>query len=165
MTTYTGTLPATLLIPQSVTQTVTDAWYGILLAFSDSWSTYTPAWTSSGVAPVLNNGTIAGRYARVGKLVWCTGILTVGSTTTFGTGVWSVSLPVTASTSTIGIYVGQAFLFDNSVTAGRRSGCQTVSTTTTASAYAGGGGQIAPAAPFTWAVGDKWSWTLFYEAA
>jgi hypothetical protein len=165
MTTYTGTLPATLLPPQSVPQTVTDAWYGILLAFSDTWSTYVPAWTASGTAPALGNGTITGRYAQVGKLVYCTGILTMGSTTTFGTGVWSVSLPVTAASASTGIYVGQAFLFDNSVTAGRRSGCQAIPTTTTSTAYAGGGGQIAPAAPFTWAVSDKWSWTLWYEAA
>lgn len=165
MTAYSGTLPAAPLIPQSVLQTTTDAWYNILLAFSDVWSTYTPAWTASGTAPSLGNGTISGRYAQVRKLVFCTGILTMGSTTTFGTGVWSVSLPVTAATANNGIYVGQAFLFDNSVTANRRSGCQAIVTATTASAFAGGGGQIAPAAPFTWAVSDKWAWTLFYEAA
>lgn len=165
MTAYSGTLPAAPLIPQSVLQTTTDAWYNILLALSDVWSTYTPTWTASGTAPVLGNGTISGRYAQVRKLVFCTGILTMGSTTTFGTGVWSVSLPVTAVTSTTGIYVGASYLHDNSVIANRRTGCQTVATTTTASAYSATGGQIAPAAPFTWAVSDKWSWSLVYEAA
>lgn len=165
MGTYTGTLPAAPVQPQSVLQTSTDAWYGILAAMSAAWTAYAPVWTSTGTAPAINNGTITGHYGRVGKLVWCTGVLTVGSTTTFGTGVWSLSLPVTAASANIGLYVGQAFLFDNSVTAGRQSGCASLNTTTTMTSYAGTGGQIAPAAPFTWAVSDKWSWTLWYEAA
>lgn len=165
MTTYTGTLPATLLIPQSVTQTVTDAWYGILLAFSDSWSTYTPSWTASGTAPALGNGTIAGRYAQVGKLIWCTGVLTMGTTTTFGTGTYSISLPVTATSASTGIYVGSAYLHDNSLIAGRRTGAAAVVTTTTMNFFAATGGVVTPTVPFTWALSDKLSWTIFYEAA
>lgn len=165
MTTYTGTLPAGPTMPQGLPLATFNAWYGILLAMSDAWSDYVPAWTASGTAPALGNGTLTGRYAQVGKLVWCTGVLTVGSTTTFGTGTWSISLPVTAFASGAGLYVGQSFLFDTSVTANRRSGNATVATSTTMNFYSAGGGVVTPTVPYTWASPDKLPWTIFYEAA
>lgn len=57
--------------------------------------TYTPTWTSSGVAPVLGNGTLIGRFIRNGNNVTVDIQLIMGSTTTFGTGVYFFSLPTT----------------------------------------------------------------------
>lgn len=165
MTTWSSTLPAGPTMPQVLPQATFDVWYGILLALSDVWSTYTPSWTSSGTAPAVGNGSITGRYAQVGKFVFCTGILTMGSTTTFGTGTWSISLPVTAATSTNGIYVGPAYLHDNSLIAARRTGVAAPATTTTMVFYAATAGAVTPTVPFTWASSDKLSWTIFYEAA
>jgi hypothetical protein len=58
-------------------------------------SAYTPAWTTTGAGadPSLGNGTLVGRYFRIGKLVivWVT--LTIGTTTNAGSGVWEISLP------------------------------------------------------------------------
>lgn len=60
-----------------------------------SWIAYVPTWTSSGTAPVLGNGTLTGRYLQVGHTVLGYEIrLTAGSTTTFGTGNYTFSLPV-----------------------------------------------------------------------
>lgn len=61
--------------------------------------TYTPAFASGGVTPVLGNGTITGRYTRFGDIVFYKIVLTAGSTTTFGTSVLAFSLPFTANIS------------------------------------------------------------------
>jgi hypothetical protein len=62
-----------------------------------AWTSYTPAWTSSGTAPALGNGTIVGYYAKVGRLVTVKIEMNSGSTTTFGSGYYSWSLPYAAA--------------------------------------------------------------------
>lgn len=57
-------------------------------------TTYTPTWSSSGTQPSIGNGTLTGRYERLGDLVWVTINLVAGGTTGFGTGVYNLSLPV-----------------------------------------------------------------------
>jgi hypothetical protein len=73
------------------------------------WTSYTPTWTSSGTAPVLNNGTITGRYMKFGRTVVCHINLTTGSTSTYGTGNYNWSLPFTAANAGASI-VGSAHL-------------------------------------------------------
>lgn len=58
------------------------------------WQPYTPTWTSDGTAPSIGNGSIEGRYVQIGNLVICSIYLLAGSTTSFGTGNYSLSLPV-----------------------------------------------------------------------
>lgn len=59
-----------------------------------AWTTYTPTWTTSGVAPAIGNGTIPSRYVRISQRLAVVNInLQAGSTTTFGTGAWSFTLP------------------------------------------------------------------------
>ncbi|MEU1302782.1 hypothetical protein [Streptomyces shenzhenensis] len=73
-----------------------------------AWTTYTPAWTSAGsTAPVLGNGALTGRYMKIGRIVLCHINLITGSTTTYGTGSYSFSLPVQAASSGMAI-VGTA---------------------------------------------------------
>lgn len=73
--------------------------------------TYTPAWTcATGGGPVVNNGTISGSYVQIGKLCDLTILLTAGSTTTFGGGVFQFSTPVTV----MGTCLGTAILYDSS---------------------------------------------------
>lgn len=65
------------------------------------WTAYTPPWFNSGATqPAIGNGTLRGRYKKIGKLLIINIELTVGSTTTFGTagGFWSFSLPEGIST-------------------------------------------------------------------
>jgi len=56
---------------------------------------YTPTWTASGSAPAIGNGTLTGRYSRQGSSITATINLTLGSTSTLGTGDWRFGLPVT----------------------------------------------------------------------
>lgn len=52
-----------------------------------------PVWQASGTPPSIGNGTISGRLVRNGKRVLVSWQLTANTTTTFGTGAWSFSLP------------------------------------------------------------------------
>ena len=60
------------------------------------WTAYTPTWTAATTNPSIGNGTLAGRYTQIGKTCVLVIGLTAGSTTTFGSGNWSFSLPKTA---------------------------------------------------------------------
>lgn len=64
-------------------------------ALGDAWTAYTPTWASSATQPVLGNGTLTGAYMRVGKLLAFRIALTMGSTTTYGTGTYQFTLPAT----------------------------------------------------------------------
>lgn len=76
------------------------AWQQVYPAsVSNSWTAYTPTWSSSGTAPAIGNGTLTGRYIQLGKLVVFRIFWQAGSTTTFGTGYWTWTLPVTRSTA------------------------------------------------------------------
>lgn len=66
------------------------------------WTPYVPTWTSTGTAPAKGNGTLAGEYAKVGRLVTVRISLDTGSTTTYGTGNYIFSLPLAASTTGVG---------------------------------------------------------------
>src|SRR5688572_29230550 len=65
--------------------------------YAPGWSTYAAAWSASGTQPALGNGTLTGRYRRPtgSDLNIVEASLTMGSTTTFGTGAWFISTPVT----------------------------------------------------------------------
>lgn len=68
-------------------------------AIGDAWTAYGSgsSWTSSGTAPSLGNGTWNGKYMQAGKLVHFRIVLTMGSTTTYGTGTYLLALPVAAA--------------------------------------------------------------------
>lgn len=54
---------------------------------------YTPAWVSTGTQPAINDGTLRGFYVRTG--MWCFFTLewNSGSGTTYGSGLYSFSMP------------------------------------------------------------------------
>lgn len=60
------------------------------------WTTYTPSWTGATTNPVIGNGVIVGRYLQVGKTIDGLIFVTMGTTTTFGSGQWIITAPVTA---------------------------------------------------------------------
>src|SRR5689334_17734691 len=64
-----------------------------LAAIQAPWTDYACAWTAVTSNPVIGNGTIDASYHRIGKTVWFTVKITMGSTTTYGAGQWRVSLP------------------------------------------------------------------------
>ncbi|MFB7711580.1 hypothetical protein [Streptomyces sp. NPDC056105] len=67
-------------------------------SFFGAWSTYTPGWfAETGTNPTLGNGTLTGRYLKVGRTVDWVMQLTWGSTTAAGSGGgsenWMFGLP------------------------------------------------------------------------
>lgn len=137
-------------------------------AWAGAFSTYVPTWgVLSGTAPTLGNGTIAGRYLQVGKLVYVTITLTWGSTTSAaGAGIWSFSLPVTAQAGTNGPS-SMADLLDASASARYKHAAQNETTTLVIlwSLASPGGAVTGAITPFTWAVSDVVSISHVYEAA
>lgn len=84
-----------------------------------AWTPYTSAWTSSGTAPAIGNGTISARYALTGNTVNLAITLVAGGTTTFGTGGYSFSLPF-AVASGIGVTaIGTCQVLDTTRWAGQ----------------------------------------------
>src|SRR5262245_308636 len=72
---------------------------------------YTPTWSATGTAPSLGNGSIQGKYWRLGRLVLYRLVFTAGSTTTFGSGAWLFTLPFTAADA---LGNGSVIMKDNS---------------------------------------------------
>ncbi|MFL4904668.1 hypothetical protein ACJ6WF_16140 [Streptomyces sp. MMS24-I2-30] len=68
-----------------------------------AWTTYTPAFGSTGTAPAVGNGTLTGQYMKIGRTVILSITFTVGSTTTFGSGNLNFSLPVTGASASNGV--------------------------------------------------------------
>lgn len=66
------------------------------LAWTGNWISYTPTWTATTTNPIIGNGSITGGYRRIGGQVDFWVNLQAGSTTTYGTGDYRISLPVTA---------------------------------------------------------------------
>jgi hypothetical protein len=65
-------------------------------------STTLPTWTSSGTQPSLGNGQLTGVRTRKGTTCHMSINLSIGSTTTLGTGAWGFSLPYTANRDAVG---------------------------------------------------------------
>lgn len=138
-------------------QKIINALHGV----SDSWVDFSSgvAWSSSGTAPVIGNGSVAASYTQVNKLVIYKGKITMGSTTTFGTGSWAVAIPV-AGNNNAGS--GAAECYDTSNTPGKTPATLLIGSTLSFLTITGPAGATTP---FTWAVGDHIAWTYIYEAA
>lgn len=139
------------------------------------WQSWTPSWTSDGSAPALGNATLDAKYIQIGKTVSFRIHFIAGTTTTYGTGTYVWSLPVTAKNTVdansfppIGTWTGR----DVSAAAQYGGILSLISTT----AFYWGlshsilvvGAQanlISVSTPFTWADTDKYECFGMYEAA
>jgi len=128
-----------------------------------AWTSYTPTWTASVTNPVLGDGTIDGRYKQFGKIVHFYINILMGSTTTFGTGDWRVSLPV-ASQNNFNVIANVMYL-DNTTQwyEGSALNAFTGSTTTLTMYYTNT--TASNITPFNWAAGDYLVITGTYEAS
>lgn len=121
------------------------------------WVAYTPAWTAATTNPVIGNGTLTGKYVKLGSLVYYKYLLVAGSTTTYGSGNYRFSLPFVPSSdvSIAGAPVGQAMLQDVSLGARYFRQC-VILTVGVATIYLGddAGTVWAPTVPFTMASTD-----------
>lgn len=73
-----------------------------------AWSAFTPTWTASVSNPAIGNGTLSGRYALVGKILFWSIVLSPGTTTTFGSGTWKFAIP---PGTPAGLSVGNALAY------------------------------------------------------
>lgn len=135
-----------------------------------AWDSYTPTWTTSAGAPAIGNGTLTGKWNRVGKTIDVRIELVAGSTTTYGTAgsSWRFTLPVaplstkrhrwlgTAYDSGVGDYTVHA----RYVTAGPY--IELVAPPTTAG---GADRLVTDTVPFTWGAADELLLQLRYESA
>lgn len=129
------------------------------------WTSFTPGWTSSGTTPAIGNGSINGYYRRPAgsDLIEVRGILTWGSSTTPGTGIWRLGLPVNAATNEVGRSAGAAYVLDSGTQ--RWAAAAYIQTASYLHIVNGAGGDVGLGVPMTWAVNDVLAWRAVYEPA
>jgi hypothetical protein len=133
------------------------------VASSSAWTAFTPTWSGSVTNPVLGNGSFTGtKYLQVGKTVRFRLILTMGSTTTYGSGAWGLTLPVAPSDSQAAacVYVDSSASTRNAGTAWLTAGSGIFRMLPPTDASSAG---ISGTVPFTWATSDQLIITGLYE--
>jgi hypothetical protein len=131
-----------------------------------SVTSYTPTFTNI----TVGNGSLAGIFAQVNKLVYGQVFFGLGSTSSVGND-GLISLPVTGRSNTIATAIGTYIASDASAST-VYPGFLTMQSTTTAKillqntsgTYASGTGTTS-GAPFTWANGDSMLFNFVYAAA
>lgn len=133
------------------------------------WQSYTPTWTADTTNPSIGNGTLVGRYTQIGKTCILIIGLTMGSTTTYGSGNWSFSLPKTAKNTTGIVFYGVAHI-RNTGTANYERIAQispVISTTVIkllmSPTQGSNSSNISATVPFTWGDGDALGIEITYE--
>lgn len=66
-----------------------------------AWTTFVPTWTAVTTNPSIGNGTLTSRWCRIGRSITWMGTMAAGTTTTAGSGLWYMSLPVVAASNGI----------------------------------------------------------------
>jgi len=131
-----------------------------------AWNSFTTSWTAATTNPAIGNGTIASSYSQIGKIVNFRIVLTAGSTTTFGTGFYGFTVPVTAAAAAAGSYttIGNTLALDFSSTLVYEATTCLATTTSLIVRYQTAG-LLAPTAPVTFAVSDIIVINGTYQAA
>lgn len=123
-----------------------------------AWTSYTPTWTAATSNPTLGNGTITAKYKALDATTYAISIVvTFGSTTNAGSGVYSFSLP-SGVTSAARIQVIAASIEDAGTayfSANAWVGASSTTVTHVTVADATGTRRAASNAPITWATGDQ----------
>lgn len=99
------TRPASPVARRQITETDTGKvlqWDGaawVVIYDPNAWTAYTPTWTGASVNPAIGNGTMTCAYQADGKTLKLRIAILMGSTTTYGTGAWSLGLPAGFTTA------------------------------------------------------------------
>lgn len=125
---------------------------------------YTPTITQASGSFVLGDGLLVGAYSRQGDVICYTVDLTIGSTTSFGTGEFRFSLPVTPNLPSGPVQTpGQAHLTDSGTTFAF-GGVQIVNGATYCTLRSSATATpVGTASPWTWANGDIIRFTITYK--
>lgn len=81
----------------------------------NKWETYTTTWAGAGSNPSIGNGTLTGRYTLLDDLLFVQIRVLMGSTTTYGTGTYSWTIP--SGMALVYPVSGSASAFDSSAPA------------------------------------------------
>ena len=119
---------------------------------------YTPVWASSGTQPAIGNGILSGSYIEQGDLLICQIRMLIVSTTTFGTGIYTWSIPP-GYTMLFPMH-GVASVFDTSAGTVFGGIARLNSGTTIAIINTSNGAFWTSTAPITWADGDDMGVTV-----
>lgn len=138
-----------------------------ITGIQSAWTSYVPTWTGTTTNPVIGNGTITGAYRRIGKTIEFRISVTAGSTTTFGTGVFQLTLPV-APLGTTDLFL---IKYNDSSAATHYLGLNYTTSSSTInlgvhnSAVGGAIAGVTNAVPFAWANLDNIRVNGVYECA
>jgi hypothetical protein len=131
-------------------------------SWAQPWATYTPTITASGGGWALGNGTLTGAYRQLGSTLFFGGQIVFGSTTTPGTGAWTISLPSgVASAARRQSGAGWADNFG----AGTYALSMRVDASSSSFYLAAGASGFMPTAPFTPGNQDTVAWSAAIELA
>jgi hypothetical protein len=134
-----------------------------------AWQSYTVSWTADTTNPSIGNGTLVGRYTQIGKTCILIIGLTMGSTTTYGSGNWSFSLPKTAKNTSGIIFYGVAHIRKlGTANYERIAQISPVISTTVIKLFndptqGSNSSNISATVPFTWGDGDALGIEITYE--
>ncbi len=134
-----------------------------------SWTSFDPSWDADTSAPSLGNGTEVARYVQLGNVVIVHIHYVMGSTTTFGSGDWFWTLPVTPAT---GFASGDSIVcnIEAKDQGTNRKFANLVrkdadGSTTIRAMDVSANAEYTSAVPFTWTTNDQLTITAIYEAA
>lgn len=145
------------LAPQRST-TLQDLW--------SPWQPYACEWRATTTNPTLGNGVLDASFRRLGTACDVRITLTIGSTSTGGTGNWVFTMPPGCAARTVSnsYALGKTIYSDGGVTF-YEGGCYVVSAGT--DIYPTDGGSpftnVSSTVPFAWAAGDTLNITLTLE--
>ena len=126
------------------------------------------SWTGSGSNPAIGNGTIEGKFCIIGTMVQAWAKITIGSTTTFGSGNYSVTLPIPKHASLdalAGSCISQFVDQSGGFTLEGKWRFDGILITFTVSGATIRQAIVTPTAPVTWQTTDVFELHTIYEAA
>jgi len=142
----------------------TDVDTDVQALYAAAWVAFnspTLVWSANTTAPALGNGTLLGRYQLQGnKGIRFQGRLTIGTTSTFGTGFWIFNVPFSATADSILYCVGTHRMDDVSVQS-RPGTCRFF--TASQLVLDNSGGVVAGNSPVVPASTDAYTWDITYE--
>lgn len=132
-----------------------------------AWTSWTPTLTAVTTNPTMGTGALrTGGYEQDGRRVTCRGHIKFGTSgAAAGSGIYEVSLPVTAKSLSPGRQQGSVTAFDNSGNDFADGAVFIESGATTKARFSIDSTVVTNAWPWTWANLDQLDFTLTYEAA
>lgn len=147
----------------------TAAWTGV--EWTGFWKAYAPVWGGLTTNPVIGNGTLSGRFRRTGRTVDFKVQLIGGTTTTWGAGSYTLSLPYARSSAGREVFQGIArdvsdpgsypIWADTDATLSASTLILRSAATTAGDKFR----NVLPTIPFTWDDPDELTLAGTYEAA